>query len=146
MTDYRRLGLAVLTTALNEFEGNNTFNLSDGILDKIWDVSIKINDNKRISRFFGRYFMRACRIEMCPHMFEGNLIAYKDTVLHELAHHITDTLFPGCDSHGDEWKRICVLVGAEPKHSKNLSAWSLQWNQVKNNGFYQSFKKVSNEL
>ncbi len=141
MYNYRKFQLDVLTQALREFESKNTYNLPEDILDSIWSVQIKALDNSRVSRFFGRYYPRDKVIEMVPSMFKSNLLAYKDTVIHELAHHITDLLWPNAsNAHGAEWKSVCVILGCEPKKSKNLDNFRLEWNQSKNNGYFKGYE------
>ena len=38
----------------------------------------------------------------------------KRTVIHEIAHLITHTIYPYASAHGQEWKNIMVFLGAEP--------------------------------
>ena len=140
MYDYRKFQLQVLTKSLKEFEAHNRYNLPEDTMDKIWDVSIKALGNERVKKFFGRYYIRAKTIEIVPHMFKGNMVAYKDTIIHELAHHICDTIHGDTESHGKEWKQVCEVLGCHPSATKNLSHFALEWSQVKNNDFYRSFE------
>jgi SprT protein len=45
------------------------------------------------------------------------------TVPHEMAHLITDQVYPSATTHGKEWKSVMVLLGAEPSrcHSYDTS-------------------------
>jgi putative aminopeptidase FrvX len=43
-----------------------------------------------------------------------------DTILHEIAHALTD---PNAEAHGEEWKRMCVEVGARPEEVERLGVW-----------------------
>ncbi len=140
MYDYRKFQLDVLTKGLEDFERNNHFNLDDDLMDKVWDVTIKINDNPRIKKFLGRYFYGPQRIEMTAKLFNGNMLAFRDTVLHELAHHFTNIIYPTADGHGPEWKKICLIIGADPKSSKSLTAWAQPWSEVRNTGFYKQYE------
>ena len=141
MYDYKRFQMDILTKALVSFETQNYFDLDIETMDKVWDVSIKCVDNKNISKFFGRYYPSLSKIEIIPHMFKGNLIAYRDTVRHELAHHITDILYPNVtDHHGKEWRSICHLLDCCDKRGKNLEHFNLEWNQSKNIAYFEGFK------
>jgi len=63
-------------------------------------------------RRFGSCTKRSRLITISQPLTELNSIEQvRDTILHEIAH----ALAPHGASHGIEWKRICVRIGAEPK-------------------------------
>ena len=59
-----------------------------------------------------------------PILLTENVEAFlKRTVVHEIAHLITRTIYPGSSAHGQEWKSVMVFLGAEPSrcHSYDIS-------------------------
>ena len=108
-----------LTGGLNIFEDVNGLELSDSILDKCWDIQLVVSKNKRV-KAFGRCWYTEGKIEIYPHNFKFQRIEdFKDTVLHELAHHITWVVF-GERGHNHTWKSVCRIIGADhmARHTK----------------------------
>ena len=51
---------------------------------------------------------------------------FKDTIPHEVAHHITSTIYPSAKPHGREWKGVMMALGYNPSRTHEMKA-------VKNN-------------
>jgi len=48
---------------------------------------------------------------------------FRDTLLHEVAHHVVSALFPQAVAHGREWQHVAAAMGADPRAvGKGLSA------------------------
>jgi len=62
-----------------------------------------------------------------PELYERNKVDFiNSTVPHELSHLIAGRLFPGCQSHGAEWKHVMLKLGCNPRrcHSYDVSVVS----------------------
>src|SRR5688572_16549717 len=63
-------------------------------------------------RRFGSCRYRAKVVTLSRHLtFLNDEPQVRDTILHEIAH----ALAGHAAGHGDEWKRMCVTVGANPR-------------------------------
>ena len=81
-----------------------------GLAAKGWKVVF--NENLRVS--LGRCHYANKTIEINPaYVKTNNQTLVFDTILHEIAHAMTDPSV----RHGAEWKAICVRIGAVPKAS-----------------------------
>ena len=93
--------------------------MGDDILDKCWEVSLKIKylvPNKS----YGVCWYTQARIEIYPHNFKLHKIEdFIDTVLHELAHHLNWVMY-GEKGHNKSWKNLCKVIGADSmaRHNK----------------------------
>ncbi len=106
----KREALEVLSDGLERFENNNLFKLSNDILDKCWEVTMYLKLVKPIHAL-GMYWAKDCRIEIYNHE-RGRHHDIRDTILHELAHHLAFTIHGWkIDAHGREWKQICNIIG-----------------------------------
>jgi len=142
MYDYNKYQMDILQEALETFEIQHAEvkHVMD-VIDDIWDVTIVTNNNPRITRFYGKYWHERKTIELVPHKFKGNLLAYKDTILHELAHHIAFTIYGfNIRPHGKEWQNVCRILGCNDFSGKSLVEFEIEWNQSKNIAFYTNYR------
>jgi len=110
-------------------------------MDEIWDITLRTNiTNTRIKRVMGRYYPKKKLIEVFPHLANDNLLSYKDTILHELAHHITNVLYKGQASHGGAWKMVCKSIGAIPSAKEQTIELNDKWHTCRNTEFYAKYK------
>lgn len=61
-----------------------------------------------------------------------NPIEFKDVVIHELAHIVTDKLFPNATRmHGQEFKVVCRALGGtgDTKHDLDISRVQVKYNK-----------------
>lgn len=123
MYNWNKLAADTLNEGLLAFEQRNTYDLDDSVLDRIWDVTLRLQQNTRIKRFYGRYYTHSQVIEVVPHMFDNNPTKFRDTVLHELAHHIASIVYGKREGHGRGWKHICRVVGATPSATSSIKEW-----------------------
>ena len=118
-SNLKEVASQALTDGLNDYENYCGCNLSNEAADKCWDIQLVVSKNKRV-KAYGRCWYTEGKIEIYPHNFKFQRIEdFKDTVLHELAHHITWVVF-GERGHCGIWKSVCKIIGADhmAKHSK----------------------------
>ena len=66
----------------------------------------------------GKAFYRSWTLGFNPILLrENEELFIKQTVTHEIAHLITHFIYPHAKAHGYEWKRIMVVLGAEPSRT-----------------------------
>lgn len=106
--------LNVLTSGLERFEQNNPYNLPDDVLDKCYDVEMYLKLEKPV-RPLGRCYYRKRKIEIYKHTRGARIHDIVDTILHELAHHISYQVHGRKGTgHGHYWQDICRMIGAKP--------------------------------
>ncbi len=102
--------------------------ISDEIMDRCWDIELYLRleqpsknlgtyspDKSRNGKRHGRNY-----INIFPHHIDGKHYDIEDTVLHELAHHIHSISYPhDREAHGQKWKWICKIVGANPRATQS---------------------------
>lgn len=75
---------------------------------------------KSLGRFIYYKSGNPCNIEVSIHYIKICPIEIlEDTVLHEIAHYM-DFLERGRSNHDHNWKRCCVIVGANPERTCDL--------------------------
>lgn len=124
-SELKTLALQWVTEALTEYEDMDHEH-SEETLDDLWNIEIFVK-NTRKRGTFGTYTWSLSKshqnkIEIYPKNFRFQRIEdFKDTVLHELAHHFARVIY-GAEiaAHGKEWKMMCKITGADGQatHSK----------------------------
>jgi len=109
------LAKEVLEEGLLKYEDaleRSSYKYDESILDDLWGVTIALPSIRHNNKALGRCFYKEKRLEVYPHE-KHTKPQFIDTVLHELAHHISYIMF-GRDGigHSKRWKETCRIIGA----------------------------------
>ena len=117
----RERALEVLEAGLVRWEAYEPHNLTEDILDKLWDVSMYVKPGGG-KNALGVYSPLLKEIYIYDHERAGRHFDAEDTVLHELAHHIMAVMYPREERqtgvHGEKWKWVCKILGCNPRASQ----------------------------